>query len=68
MDFVCPAETCNKRVSDQYIIHINNGSDNIDNLRHADVKCPFCSQRFNVWLETKERIQAVFGSNYHLYF
>ena len=50
------------------VLHISNGSNNVDNLPHRHLECNNCKQQFNQWECPLKAIKVVFGAHlFHLY-
>jgi hypothetical protein len=63
----CPNKKCQRKISNPIVKYHNSGSDNIDNLAHSHLQCPFCGWQFNRWHCGIDRLKEVFGNQFHLY-
>lgn len=63
----CPNKRCQQKLLAPIVKSFNDGTDNVDNLPHSHLECPFCGQQFNHWHCGVERLKEVFGSQFTMY-
>lgn len=64
---ICPNVNCKKKLLVPVVKSHNEGNDNIDNLPHSHLECPFCGTNFNFWHCDVKRLKQAFGQSYEMY-
>ncbi len=60
----CPNKKCQKKLLAPIVKSHNDGNDNINNLPHSHLECPFCGWQFNHWHCGIERLKEVIGKDF----